>query len=154
MTEESKHPMYVRGAHFILKDVDVDTDMWSRSLDDYEHSTKFRSRYRELKSCFDGQDIRDTVEYGDVYAAARGCVAFINDFGGVALYVVVAADLKGSAETTARPSDDEFPNLTQNDMDYTAVTIWPYIYNHDEAWKWGFSSEQLELIENIEPEEF
>lgn len=154
MSEENELPKYIKGAHFIDAQAYIDKELWSRSLDDYEHSTKFRSRYRELKSCFDGQDLRDTVEYGDMYAAARSCVAFVNDFGGVALYVIATADVKEDVDTTARPSSDEYPPLTKEDMSYNTVTIWPYVYNRNEAWNWGFSSKQLDMIESIEPEEF
>lgn len=146
-------PEHIRGAHFINHEEEPEEWMYYRDLDEYEITTKFRSRFRELNGIFSGNDIRDVVEFGDIWCAAQGCIAFVLEKRGVLLYVIVAADikdhLKDDKDELIKAKDQ---NLSIDDFNHTAVTIWPYIVDRDMAWMQGLSSKEIDLVNSIEPD--
>lgn len=148
-------PGYIDGAKFINTHDSPPEWMYPRDFSDYEVSRKFRSRFREIKGIFDGQDIRDVVEFGDLYAAAQGCASFVMAKDGVALYLVVSADLKKSITEPDEGSWEEIRekyDIDKGSFTHTAVTIWPYIVDSDTAWAAGISTKQQEIIEDIKPD--
>lgn len=146
-------PSYIRGAKFIDNEAEIEEGLWPRETGLYSPTSKFTSRFVELGDIIDGDDITEAILYGERYAAARGCVAFVSDLGGVALYIIVSYDVPDDLSLESRPSLDQYPNLTPDDLDYVAVTLWPYVYDREKAWGTGrWSSEQLDRIDDVEPD--
>lgn len=152
MTDD--YPEYVRGARFIDADGDIEEWLYPRDVDFYEPSQKFIGRVKELNGAIEGDDISFAINYGEMYAAARGCVAFVNDAGGVVYYIVVEAELKEHLKTKGHSKDEGIQELTVNDFNHRAVTVWPYVYDRDRAWDTGrWTGQELDIIESIEPED-
>lgn len=130
MTDEE--PIFIRGARFINPEVEVDEDLWSRNPNDYTPTTKFTQRFKEFGVLVEGDVIRDAIQYCPIYEADGGCVAFVNNLGGVAYYIIVAND---------------------DGDDYAAVSIWPYVYDREGALDTGqWSSKDLDKIEELSEE--
>lgn len=140
------NPRYIKGAKFIDEDDEVDADWWPRHPPRYDPTDNFQSRMRRLSGIIDGKDVKKAIEEGDIYRAANENVAFVNDLGGLAIYVVVDAKLQKRG--------DEYPtNPMKSDYYFKGVTVWPYIYDRDDAWGTGrWSSKELDIIEQIKKE--
>jgi len=117
---------YIVQASFILEDEDVDKDWWYREPFMYSPTNNWVSRSRELAGVVETEDLREVMQKGDIYAAVSNTVAFVKDFGGVVLYVVVAAELKKDIDSYPSTPD-------KSDYRFKAVTIWPYIYDRNKA---------------------
>lgn len=150
-----KTPEYIKGARFIHEDEEIDEEMWPRDLYRYDPSEKAVSRMMKLGGIIEREDVEQALSLGEKYAAARGCVSFVTNLGGVALYVVVNADVRHGSKHKLehlRPSQSEI-DFGPDDLDYRIVTIWAYIYDRDRAWGTGrWTGEQLDVIEEIEPD--
>lgn len=148
-------PEYIKGAQFINHEAAIDTEMWPRDFYRYDPSRKAVARMMELGGIINADDVEQSISLGERYAAARSCVAFVSDIGGVALYTVVTADVRKGSEHKLegiRPSESEI-DFGPDDLDYIIVTIWPYAYNRKRAWETGrWTGGQLDIIQDIEPE--
>lgn len=151
--KEEKMPSHIQGAQFINEDTEPLEWVYPRELDNYELTRKFRSRFRDIKGIIDGDDVRDVVEYGEMWSAAQGCCAFVMQKRGIAIYTIVAADVKD--EYLADGEDQEsidYSDFDSEAFNHTAVTLWPYVVDEEVAWMQGISSKEIQLIEEIEPD--
>lgn len=143
----NKLPEYIQDAKFIKPGLEPDEDLWPRDPSIYEPTEKFIQRFKDFGSFMDGDIIEDAIKYGELYTASRGCVTFINDLGGVAFYIVVTSEPK---------VDISNKNATEvEDYNYRAVSIWPYVYNREQALDTGrWSSRFLDKIQNLTEDGF
>lgn len=124
MTDGDKH--HLSGARFLKPNEEVNEDDWPRKPHKYTITSKFRQRMRELSGIVDGDIIEDAIRYGELMKASEGCFAFVNDLGGLTISIIVEDD----------------------DGVRKAKTVWPYIYDQDEAKGTGmWSSKQIWKVE-------
>lgn len=153
MTDDLPH--YVEGASFLRIGDEVDMDLWPREPSAYRPSNKFYLRMRMLAGIIKGDDIEQAIRFGETYPAARGCLAFVSDLGGMAIYVIAGADIRDpDAVKGLRPSSQEI-DFGLDDLDHYIVTLWVHVYDADAAWKTGrWSRDQISTVEEIEPGDF
>lgn len=147
------YPSYIDGANFIQTEGEHEEWMFPREPDRYEPSDKFIQRFRKLGGAVKGDDIEDAIKYGESFTAARGCVAFVKNAGGVAFYMVVDAEYNGHEDIEPEALQDHYDELDADDFKHRAVTLWAYVYDRDRAWDTGrWTGDQLDTIEELEPE--
>jgi len=139
-------PNYIKGASFIKEDEDVDENWWPRDPFRYDPTRKWKKRMRRLSGIIETQDVREAIQQGDIYRAAKGNVAFTYDLEGLAIYVVMDAQLEKEG--------DEYPtDPDKSDYWFKGVTVWPYIYDRELAWSTGrWTGKQLDVVEQIRKE--
>lgn len=148
-------PGYIEGAKFIEPGAEVDQDLWPRCPSKYVPTRKFQQRFKDLGSIVTEDDVTGAIRYGEVWPSARATISFVNDLGGVVIYVVASSDLKSDEDLEVRPSESQYPDLQPEDFYYTLVTLWPYVYDRERAWGTGrWSGQQLDEIEEIQPVNF
>lgn len=153
-------PHYVEGAKFLRHKEEPLEWLYPRDPSEYSPTDKCIDRFQQLKGTIDGDHIADAIMYGELYPAARSCAAFVTDLRGVAFYVVVTADFKGTEDLPDKSDRDEwasalqrYDGIDQEDFRHKTITLWPYVYDRDTAWhEGGWSSQQLDLIKSLEPD--
>lgn len=140
---QDSEPKYIKDARFIDEEVEVQEEWWPRDPYRYGKTNSFRNRLATLSDVNIVSSIRETMQTGDIYRAANETVAFVKDFDGVALYVVADAELL--------KLDGKYPtDPTYEDYKFKLVTIWPYIYDREQAWtdsKWN--GEELDKLQEV-----
>jgi hypothetical protein len=146
----------IKGARFIHPNVDLPEEVIRRDPSVYEPSRKFTQRFKELGGAVEGSYISDAIKYGEMYASDRDTITFVKDAGGVAYYIVTALEVKinGVVGTWFNYlNHQDIPEDAITHRKETAVTLWAYVYNEDEARATGrWSSRELERIKGIEPD--
>jgi hypothetical protein len=124
--EIKNNPPYVKDAKFIDATDNVEEDVWPKNIRYYARTNKWNSRIETLKQVIDQEDIDNTVKYGDIYKSLSNSVTFVRSISGVAIYVIVSAELVSC--------NGEYPtNPSIHDYKYKAVTVWLYVYDERKA---------------------
>lgn len=123
-TEES--PAYVQDAKFINQEEDVDPDEWPRHIELYHETDNWRDRRKQLDGIVDDQIIKSAFLSGHLYDSLSNSATFVEPHFGVAIYVVVSAELVSHED--GYPTD---PGIF--DYDYSLVTLWAYVYDEQMA---------------------
>lgn len=149
--EEEELPQYIQGAKFITLGTGIDEDFWPRDPAIYDPTMKFIQRFKEFGKMVNGNAVEDAIKYGELYPVLNNNAVFINDLGGVAYYIIVAKTLKKNLQKKLQREDVTLADIkpTQNEYNYSILSLWPYVYNKDKAWEYGWSSEQLERIDEL-----
>lgn len=139
-------PKYIKGASFIEEDEELDEEWWPRDPFRYDPTEKWKQRMRRLSGIVESQDVKEAIQLGDIYRAANNNVAFVNDLGGLTIYVVMDAELQKRG--------DEYPiEPDESDYWFKGVTVWPYIYDRAQAWESGrWTGRELDVVEQIKKE--
>ena len=124
--EIKNNPPYVKDAKFIDATDNVKEDVWPKNIRYYARTNKWDSRIETLKQVIDQEDIDNTVKHGDIYDSLSNSVTFVRDISGVAIYVIVSAELVSC--------NGKYPtNPSIHDYKYKAVTVWLYVYDERKA---------------------
>lgn len=146
----------ISGARFIHQKEDVPTEYIRREPELYEPTRKFTQRFKELGGAVEGSYISDAIKYGEVYVSDRDTITFVKDAGGVGYYIVTAIEAQingvvGKWFNILRHSDIPPDAITHQRE--TAVTLWAYVYDEEEARATGrWSSKELRKIQQLEPD--
>lgn len=143
MTTEQDSPPYIQNANFIHAEQDVDEDLWPREQYYYGKTNAWKERVETLNPVISQNDIEQTFKQGELYSSVKNSVTFARGIQGVAMYVIVSAELrKENGEYPSRPSTRDFK--------YNAVSVWVYPYNEDIidiSPKW--SENDIQFIKNF-----
>lgn len=135
-------PDFIMDARFIDEEADVDRSEWPRDPSRYEPSDRFVQRYKELGGIIEEDDVTGAFRYGGLYQAKHNCVCFVNNLGGVIIYVVVSVNTL------------ELESIEVDRRDYHMVTLWAHVHDREEAWATGrWTGQQLDTIDSMEPDE-
>lgn len=138
-----KTTKYIKEANFINEEKEVEMDWWPRDPYRYDPTNAWRNRIKELDGIVGSEDIQEAIQLGDMYKSANDTLTFVNDLGGLVIYVVVDAQLQKRG--------DSYPtNPTMEDYWFKGVTVWPYIYDRDKAWSTGrWTGDDLDKVEQM-----
>jgi hypothetical protein len=133
--ESAREPKYIQDASFIEEDRSIDEQWWRDSAFCYLRTNNWRKRADQLAGVITEDRIYDVMEYGDIYPAAKGNAAFVDDEDGVAVYVVVSSELN--------VLDGKYPT-TPTKLDYTfkRVTLWAHVFDKAKATKGNIWSDR------------
>lgn len=124
---------YIKDAKFVRHDApdEIFSDIHERfpRKPVYEASMTMINRFHELKDVVDDEMISETLSEGFLFPAVNDCGVFIQDFGGIALYVVVS-DKRGMI----------------------GVTMWAYVHDKREARDAGWSNVQIQTVRELDAE--
>lgn len=121
-TETEESPVYVQDAKFINQEDDVDPDEWPRHIELYRETDNWRQRRKQLDGVVDERMVESAFSAGHLYNSLSNSATFVEPHYGVAIYVVVSAELINDGN--GYPTD---PGVF--DYNYSLVTLWAYVYN-------------------------
>jgi len=137
------NPSYIKDAKFIDSTSDVDEGVWPKNVRYYKRTNNWNNRIRRIKGVIEYDEIVETVRNGNLYDSLSNSVTFVRDVSGVAIYVIVSAeliDVNGNYPT----------NPSYHDYKYKAVTLWLYVHDELEAKESGvWSSDDIESIRQL-----
>lgn len=146
----------ISGAKFLNPKEEVPEEVIRRDPSVYEPTRKFTQRFKELGGAVSGSYISDAINYGEMYISDRDTITFVKDAGGVAYYIVTTLEVKinGVVGTWFNYlNHQDIPEDAITHRKETAITLWAYVYNEDEARDTGrWSSRELKKIKGIEPD--
>lgn len=123
---DEKYPKYVVDAKFIKEEENVDARLWPRDPSRYKKTKQWKERVAKLTGPVSKRIIDNTIQNGELHSALANSVSFVSEHNGVAIYVIVSAELKSfNGEYPTRPEKHNFR--------FKKVSLWPYVYNHDQA---------------------
>lgn len=136
-------PKHVQDASFIEEDRTIDRQWWRDSIYRCVKTDNWRKRANQLSSAITEDRIYDVMEHGEIYPAAKGNAAFVDDEDGVAVYVVVASELE--------VFDGKYPNNpTKLDYTFKKVTLWAYVYDKPKATEGSvWSKDDIRKIDSV-----
>lgn len=125
-TEQESSPAYVQEAKFIHQQDDIDPEQWPRHMELYEETRNWRQRVERLDGIISEDKAERVVSTGHIYSSMSNTATFVEPHFGVAIYVVVSANLL--------ENEDGYPtNPGLFDYQYKLVTLWAYVYYESAA---------------------
>lgn len=125
-TKNEESPVYIQDAKFINQEDNVDPDEWPRHIELYHETNNWRKRRKRLDDIVDDRMVESAFTAGHLYNSLSNSATFVEPHFGVAVYVVVSAEL--IKDGNGYPQD---PGVF--DYNYKLVTLWAYVYDKQMA---------------------